>query len=65
MWKKATFGIIALIGLALIALLVSGIGGALPGWALLFYIPFVFVGAAVLKWITLGFKRPRRPGISN
>jgi hypothetical protein len=64
MWKKATLGIIVLIGLALIALLVSGTGGALPGWALLFYVPFVLIGACVLKWITLGFKRGRRP-ISN
>jgi len=64
MWKKSVLGAIALIGLLLIAMLAFGIGGPLPGWALAAYIPFVFIGAAILKWITLGFRRGRRP-ISN
>src|ERR1700682_3654481 len=56
MWTKVTLAIIVLIGLLLLALMLLGVGGALPGWILLFYIPFVFVGAGVLKWASLGFK---------
>lgn len=64
MWKKATLAAIILIGLVLIALIAFDVGGAAPGWLLLFYIPFVFTGAAVLKWASLGFGRKRRR-ISN
>jgi hypothetical protein len=64
MWKKATLIIIVLIGAILIAMLSFQIGGSLPGWLLLFYVPFVFIGAGIAKWASLGFKRGRKP-ISN
>ena len=62
MYTKAVLGIIALTGLLLLIMSAFGIGGALPGWVLLVYIPFVTIGAGVFKWITLGFRRPRTPG---
>jgi len=60
MWIRTALAIIVLIGVVLIAFLSLRIGGALPGFILLFYVPFVFVGAAVVRSASLGFKRKRQ-----
>lgn len=60
MWKMATLVIVIVIGVILIVMLSLQIGGSLPGWVLLFYVPFVFIGSAVAKWAYLGFKRGRK-----